>query len=235
MKIKVKLIFIFIIMKIIPLLAISYIAYDGVMKLELYLNNSTKLLFNQSKDIIQNTANLSIEDSIKNLDKKSQELLEKISYELANKVSEFLYERDKDILLLSKLELNQKTLENFFDAKNKNITIHGDYYYDDKSNEYKTDDQLKKEIRTNTKANLKDNEKEFNYIDPVDFGVKSIPIYKELSYFDLSGKEIYKVSSINPNKLDLSNKKNTYVNSESYFKKINKLFSIKSLKIKDIS
>ena len=223
MKIKVKLIFIFIIMKIIPLLAISYIAYDGVMKLELYLNNSTKLLFNQSKDIIQNTANLSIEDSIKNLDKKSQELLEKISYELANKVSEFLYERDKDILLLSKLELNQKTLENFFDAKNKNITIHGDYYYDDKSNEYKTDDQLKKEIRTNTKANLKDNEKEFNYIDPVDFGVKSIPIYKELSYFDLSGKEIYKVSSINPNKLDLSNKKNTYVNSESYFEEISKL------------
>ena len=223
MKIKVKLIFIFIIMKIIPLLAISYIAYDGVMKLELYLNNSTKLLFNQSKDIIQNTANLSIEDSIKNLDKKSQELLEKISYEIANKVSEFLYERDKDILLLSKLELNQKTLENFFDAKNKNITIHGDYYYDDKSNEYKTDDQLKKEIRTNTKANLKDNEKEFNYIDPVDFGVKSIPIYKELSYFDLSGKEIYKVSSINPNKLDLSNKKNTYVNSESYFEEISKL------------
>ena len=223
MKIKVKLIFIFIIMKIIPLLAISYIAYDGVMKLELYLNNSTKLLFNQSKDIIQNTANLSIEDSIKNLDKKSQELLEKISYEIANKVSEFLYERDKDILLLSKLELNQKTLENFFDAKNKNITIHGHYYYDDKSNEYKTDDQLKKEIRTNTKANLKDNEKEFNYIDPVDFGVKSIPIYKELSYFDLSGKEIYKVSSINPNKLDLSNKKNTYVNSESYFEEISKL------------
>lgn len=223
MKIKVKLIFLFIIMKIIPLLAISYIAYDGVMKLDLYLNNSTKLLFNQSKDIIQNTANLSIEDSIKNLDKKSQESLEKISYEIANKVAEFLYERDKDILLLSKLELNQKILENFYDAKNKNITVHGEYYYDDKTNEYKTDEQLKKEQRANTKANLKDNEKEFNYIDPLVFNVKSIPIYKELSYFDLTGKEIYKVSSINPNKLDLSNKKNTYVNSETYFEEINKL------------
>jgi signal transduction histidine kinase/AmiR/NasT family two-component response regulator/HPt (histidine-containing phosphotransfer) domain-containing protein len=223
MKIKVKLIFLFIVMKIIPLLAISYIAYDGVMKLDLYLNNSTKLLFNQSKEIIENTANLSIEDSVKNLDKKSQESLEKISYELANKVAEFLYERDKDLLLLSKLELNQKTLESFFDAKNKNIIIHGDYYYDDKSTEYKTDERVIKEQRANTKANLSDNEKEFNYIDPVDFGVKSIPIYKELSYFDLSGKEIYKVSSINPNKLDVSNKKNTYVNSESYFEEISKL------------
>ena len=96
LKIKVKLIFLFIIIKVIPLLAISYIAYNGVMKLDLYLNDSTKLLFDQSKNIIQNTANLSIEDSIKNLDKKSQESLEKISYEIANKVSEFLYERDND-------------------------------------------------------------------------------------------------------------------------------------------
>lgn len=223
MRIKVKLIFLFIVIKVIPLLAISYIAYNGVMKLDLYLNNSTKLLFDQSKNIIQNTANLSIEDSIKNLDKKSQESLEKISYEIANKIAEFLYERDNDILLLSKLELNQKTLEKFYEVKNKNITIHGKYYYDNSSSEYKNNEQIIKEQRVNTKANLKDNEKEFNYIDPLEFKIKSIPIYKELNYFDLDGKEIYKVSSINENKLDLSDKKNTYVNSETYFEEISKL------------
>lgn len=223
MKIKVKLIFIFIIMKIIPLIAISYIAYDGVMKLDTYLNNSTKLLFNQSKEIITNTANLSIEDSIKNLDKKSQESLEKISYEIAHSVASFLYERDKDLLFLSNLELNQEVLQSFFDTKNKYITTHSDYYYDDKSNEYKTDEVLEKESRKKNKANLVDNEKEFNVIDPINFQRKSIPLYKELSYFDLNGKEIYKVSLINENKLDLSNKKNTYINSESYFKELNKL------------
>ena len=142
MRIKVKLIFLFIVIKVVPLLAISYIAYNGVMKLDLYLNNSTKLLFDQSKNIIQNTANLSIEDSIKNLDKKSQESLEKISYEIANKIAEFLYERDNDILLLSKLELNQKTLEKFYEVKNKNITIHGKYYYDNSSSEYKNNEQI---------------------------------------------------------------------------------------------
>ncbi|WP_368028674.1 ATP-binding protein [Arcobacter sp. s6] len=190
------------------------------MKLDLYLNNSTKLLFDQSKNIIQNTANLSIEDSIRNLDKKSQENLEKTSYEIANKVADFLYERDNDLLFLSKLEINQQTLEDFYNTKNKNITTHGIYYYDNSSDEYKTDEQVMKEQRANTKANLKDNEKEFNYIDPMQYNVKSIPIYKELSYFDLDGKEIYKVSSINSNKLDLSDKKNTYVNSETYFDEI---------------
>lgn len=96
--IKVKLILIFIILKIIPLFAMLYIAYLGIMKLESYVDKSTVTLFTQSKKIIGDTANLSIEDSIRNLDKKSQESLEKISYEIAQKVAGFLYERDRDLL-----------------------------------------------------------------------------------------------------------------------------------------
>lgn len=55
MKIKVKLIFLFIVIKVIPLLAISYIAYAGVMKLDYYLNSSTNILFTQSKQIIESS------------------------------------------------------------------------------------------------------------------------------------------------------------------------------------
>ena len=90
----------------------------------------------------------SIELNIKNLDKKSQESLEKISYEIANKIAEFLYERDNDILLLSKLELNQKTLEKFYEVKNKNITIHGKYYYYNSSSEYKNNEKIVKSRET---------------------------------------------------------------------------------------
>ncbi|PHO08561.1 two-component sensor histidine kinase, partial [Malaciobacter canalis] len=42
-------------------------------------------------------------------------------------------------------------------------------------------------------------------------------------YFDINGKEIYKVSQIEKKLLDISQKKNTYVNSEDYFKKIKDL------------
>ena len=84
LSIKIKLIIIFILIKILPLLLLAYISYEGVKKLELYLNKSTTFLFNQSKEIIINTANASIEDSIVNLDKKSQDSLEKLSYNLAN-------------------------------------------------------------------------------------------------------------------------------------------------------
>ena len=223
MKIKVKLIFLFIVIKVIPLLAISYIAYAGVMKLDNYLNSSTNLLFTQSKQIITNTANASIEDSIKNLDKTSQVSLEKISYEMANKIAEFLYERDKDLLFLSKIDLNEQVLESFYNTKNKNITVHGKYYYDDKTNEYKTDDLVKIDNTEIKKANIKDNEREFNFQNPVNYKVSQIPIYKEISYFGLDGIEKYKISSINSEKLNVSKKSNTYVNSENYFDEIKNL------------
>ncbi len=223
LSIRIKLIIIFILIKIIPLLLIAYIAYEGVLKLDNYLIKSTKFLFNQSKEIIINTANASADDSIKNLDKKSQEALEKVTYEIANHVADFLYERDKDILFLSKLNLNQNILQGFYDSKRKNITVHGDYYYDDVSSSYKTNENLKVEQRSNKIANLVDNRKEFNYIDPINFSKKEIPIYKEITFFDLNGNEKYKVSSINEKKFNISDKKNTYVSSETYFNEISKL------------
>ncbi|MGD9624111.1 MAG: hypothetical protein AB7U51_05575 [Arcobacter sp.] len=57
LSIRIKLIIIFILIKILPLLFIAYIAYEGVLKLDTYLNKSTTFLYNQSKEIIINTAN----------------------------------------------------------------------------------------------------------------------------------------------------------------------------------
>lgn len=223
LSIKIKLIIIFILIKIIPLLFVSYIAYEGILKLEQYLNKSTNFLYNQSKEVISNTANASIEDSIKNLDKKSQESLERLSNEIALNIANFLYERDRDLILLSKLELNQKVLDSFFEAKTKEITIHDEYYYDNETNSYKTKEEIKKVERDKKTANLKDNEKEFNYIDPIDFKTKNIPIYKEISFFDLQGNEKYKVSTINNQKVNVSDSKNTFIKAEKYFDEIQKL------------
>lgn len=223
LSIKIKLIIIFILIKIIPLLFVSYIAYEGILKLEQYLNKSTNFLYNQSKEVISNTANASIEDSIKILDKKSQESLEKLSNEIALNIANFLYERDRDLIFLSKLELNQKVLDGFFEAKTKEITIHDEYYYDNETNSYKTKEEIKEVERDKKTANLKDNEKEFNYIDPIDFKTKSIPIYKEISFFDLQGNEKYKVSTINNQKVNVSDSKNTFIKAEKYFDEIQKL------------
>jgi len=221
--IKFKLIVIFILIKIIPLLLIAYIAYEGALKLDNYLNSSTKYLFDKSKEIILATANESIDDSVKNLDKKSQLSLERLSLEIASNVASFLYERDKDVLFLSELNIDQKVLDSFYRSKNKDIIIHDDYYYDEKDKKWKSKEKVKQFTRDSKKAALEDNEKEFNFTDPFIFKTKNIPIYKEASFFDLNGIEKYKVSSINQNLLDISKKTNTYISSEVYFNEISSL------------
>ncbi len=221
--IKTKLILLFILIKVIPLLLIAYISYKGVLKLDEYLRSSTKFLFNQSKEIILNTANESIEDSVKNLDKKSQLAIERLSYEIAKNVANFLYERDKDILFLSKLNLNQKIIEDFYNSKQREVIEHGKYYYDEKSSSWKVNESIKSLKREKTNALLKENKKEFNYTDPINLKRRIIPIYKEITYFDLKGQEIYKISQIDKKLKDISKKINTYVNSEEYYKKIKKL------------
>lgn len=220
--IKAKLIILFILIKIIPLLIISYIAITGVLLLEKHFAKNTLEVFHNNKQIIKNTANRAIDDSIQMLDKKSQISLEKLSLQIANHISEFLYERDKDILFLSQLPLNKKTLESFFKNKQKGITIHDDYHYDESLSKWVANVSHEKKSEHIT-SSLQDNNKEFHYTSLEPLKSKMIPIYKEVVYFDLNGKETLKVSTISSKKKDVSQQKNTYIKAENYFNHIQKL------------
>jgi len=48
-------------------------------------------------------------------------------------------------------------------------------------------------------------------------------IFKEVVYFNKRGKEVYKKSSIEAMKMDISKKRNTFCKKETYFKKIKNL------------
>jgi len=223
LSIKIKLIGIFILIKIIPLLFISYIAYEGVVRLDKYFLDNTEKIFIQNKEIIKNTADKAIDDSIRMLDKKSQLSLERLTYEIANNVADFLYERDSDILFLSKIKIDSNVLESFYNNHTRKIVVHDKYFYDFDKDEWKSDESLQRENRNSKFAEIKDNEKEFNFTDPLNLKTKTIPLYKEIVFFDLNGKEKCKISQINKELLDVSLKKNTYINSETYFSEIETL------------
>ncbi len=221
MSVKLKLIVLFIIIKLIPLLLITYIAIKGSLKLNEYFNSNTKTLYEETKNIIKSTSEEAISNSIKSLDKKSQKNLEKISALLAKNIASFLYERDKDLLFLSQTPINQKILQAFFNSKTRAIIIEDEYFYNDKTNKWEKKEAKIKEKQE--KAINKYNINKFNIIQKANFKKKIIPLYKEITYFNLQGKELYKVSSINKEKLDISKKYNTYVKAENYFKEIQNL------------
>jgi nitrogen fixation/metabolism regulation signal transduction histidine kinase len=222
MSIKFKLIILFILIKVIPIIIIAYIAIQGAFALNNYFDANTKTLFNKSKSIIETTANNAISDSIKSLDEKSQENLEKMSAILASSVASFLYERNSDLIFLANSTINQKNIDSFYKSKYKNIMTHDKYKYNEATNTWEEKEKTSS-LDSHTKADNKENERKFNLVSNVNTKTKSIPIYKEIAYLDLKGNEVYKVSQINTKKLNVFQKENTYIKAESYTNKISTL------------
>ena len=221
--IKAKLIVLFVILKVIPLAIIAFIAISGVKEIEDYfLKNNLKTNFEIIKKTIKDTTLKSIDDSVVAIDNISRESLEKIAFNTAQNVARFLYERDKDLLFLSTLPLNQQIIKNFHKNKSIETIYHGDYRYDDNQSRWvkvsKTTSSLRNDITV-----LKDNKRNFHFVDPQILKTKTLPIYKEVVFFDLNGEEIYKSSNINSNLQNISDINNTYCKAENYFQKIKNL------------
>ena len=70
-------------------------------------------------------------------------------------------------------------LKDFYNSKTKDIIIHEDYVYDEKTNTWISTKAPTKEEREIKTAQLKDNEREFNFTDPLNFEKKSIPFIKK--------------------------------------------------------
>ena len=218
--VKAKLIILFVFIKIIPLIIVSYLAIIGVNTITSSFLDSLEKSTQENIDVIQVVAKDTIEDSIKALDKTSQIFYEKLTLKIASQIAQFLYERDDDIRFLSTLNPSNTLYKNFVLSKQKAITIPPKYRYDDKTSSWITQ---KQQDKTLVITPIEDNKKNFHIVHTTKLHQKKIPIYKEISFFDTKGKELYKYSTINSKLLDISHKKNTYIHSETYFDKIQNL------------
>lgn len=220
--IKTKLIFVFLVFKVLPLILLSAIGLFGFFEISQLLHKSSSEIIKESRNSIAKTTNLTIKDSITALDKKSQEMLENKTYEIAHKVAEFLKQRDQDILFLSKQPINNKSLQNFYNRKVREVYLPIKYTFDEQKDKWIPNKTLKSR-QSNEVALLKDNAREFHKVNSIHANKKIIPIYKEITYYNLKGQEIYKISSIDNRLLDISVQKNTYCKAEKYYKKSLKL------------
>jgi len=223
MKIKAKLILLFIVIKVIPLILILLLSLMGIEKLSEIIEKKAQSTLLNSMDVLKETTNLAIEDSIVALDKKSQESLEVITKNIAANVAEFLYQRDNDILFLSNVEnLSENMMRTFYNNKKREVIIPQEFVYNE-SNDTWVIEKENELISNNMKSNLKENEKYFNHIKEKQYPKKQLLIYKEISFIDLDGNEKIKVSSSSKILKNISKRENTLCKSETYFSEIGKL------------
>ncbi len=222
LKLKPKLISIFIVENLIPIILLVIIALMQIS----FLGNSLR--------------DLAVADSSAALNKSATENIERMTTDTAQKAADFLYSRDKDILFLSKMGVpgDEKLYKNFIEAQRGRIIDTGTWSLT--NGKWVRTDPPQKDGYAGEPTNPQNNDEDsWNYRSPdaVKYIEGDVPLYDEIMYFDTQGQVLVRAVAKDSTKkrrpldpdpsspalLNVSDKSNTYIRSEDYFTKINEL------------
>lgn len=220
-----KLIGIFVLIKVIPLVVLAWFVWIEISSLSATLETHVNGMAKTSTQTTKQVAGLATSSSIRALDIRSREAIERLTTDTAKQVAAFLSARDVDIQTAALLRPDKDLYQAFVNTHKKNIMLHRPWVMNDKGDGWTPENPgMKKEI---IKARNKDNELDFHYRPPEETGlIKSIPLYLEMTYLDLSGKEQIKVTTspiVSPELKDVSDKTQTYCRAETYFDELRTL------------
>ena len=219
-KLRPKLILIFLVVKVIPIVLLTVIALTQLTSLGHLMRN------------------IAVEDSSRALNDMAIENIERMTTDTAQAVADFLYQRDCDILLLSKLEPSDKAFKYFSENRNGKIMRKGEWTLAEDGMSWVNTDPYIYNAQTGLSSNKENNDElygnGFNYRGPEFFSKlhENIPLYDEITFIDLDGNEIYKYTAtnstkknypLNSDKINVADKVNTYIKAENYFAELKKL------------
>ena len=215
LKLRPKLILIFLAVKVIPLILLTIITWSQIDTLSGTLRD------------------IAVSDSSKALNDSAIENIERMTTDIAMQVASFLYQRDEDILLLARLKLSDETCRTFAESRRSRLIRRGEWTLaPDNKSWLPADPYAYGGIGGKSSNEENDRSDAFHYRVPEFFAYANVPLYDEITFLDPAGKEIYKYVSphstkkhypLNTNKRNVSDRKNTYVKSENYFDEVKKL------------
>jgi signal transduction histidine kinase/CheY-like chemotaxis protein/HAMP domain-containing protein len=234
--IREKLIIIFLIVKIIPLILLAVIAWHALITLGTVLRDT------------------SVADSREALTASAVERIERISTETAQKVAEFLYSRDADISFIAKtledfdfndqnnIVIIESLFQNYCDNKTGNLRRHGDWKVAEDGMSWVQIDPYTPPQDSGKRSRNKENNDtidgvSFHYRPPYGYGDRldnfvAVPLYDEMALLDKEGNQIAKFVTEKTTKkrhpfkkelVNVSDPKNTFVKAEHYFKELSQL------------
>ena len=224
-----KLIGIFVLIKVLPLIVLAWFAWSQISQLAENLEKHVNKMASTSQEIIAQVGTLASKNSIKALDAKSRETIERLTTDTARDLAAFLYDRDDDILMVANLDPAQDVYRQFIETHRRSITTHRPWKLNDKETAWipshpLPDDGSDQDMRA---ARIPDNEMNFHYRPPESVGLKKeIPLYMEITHVDLSGRETVKYTAsplLSEELRNVANPKNTYCRAETYGKALKDL------------
>lgn len=206
-----KILISFLVISVIPLMILAYLGSKNLKDTGLQAVAAAERMGQEDLKHTKNVGNTSIEDSVRALDRKSTEAIELRTVELASRIADFLYERDKDILMLASFTPNAKDYFQIHQTATRDVVV--------------TDapplpnGEVKRNIALESQN--PENGTEWRHTPPSNFKKAPKPLYREITFIDLDGTEKIKVAAgaiSSNNLLDVSKTGNTYCKAEDYFR-----------------
>ncbi len=199
---------------IIPLIILGYLTNRNMAKTGLKAVSISQEMGARNLEAAREIGNRAILDSVAQLDKKATQAIEQLTIHLAHRIADFLYERDRDIRMLSAMPPDPAIMLNIYRACQRPLITPKVDAVSSRSYHTPPVDWVNSENRVS-----------WRHRPPAKFDKKKKPIYKEITFFDLSGMEKIKIfnNALSDNLKDISKRENTYCKAENYFSQIQDL------------
>ena len=221
-----KLIAIFVLIKVVPLLLLAWFAWHAASQLGGDVSEKAGGMADAMLDTIKSIGQTVTDDSIRALDLRSREAIEALTTDTAKEIATFLYDRDADIRQAAALEPSEAVFRRILSERQRTLYRHGAWRLAEDGQSWVPEKPVTREARV-TRPILSDNAKDFHARPPEYLGEpERRPLFVEMTFIDLAGNEKIKVTSG-----DLTDKRlrnvadpgNTFVRAERYFSELQKL------------
>lgn len=221
-----KLLIIFVLIKVIPLLLLAFFLWYQLENVSSSIRKQINGITQEMEVTISEVGEQAIDDAVMALDDRARESIERLTTDTARAVAQFLYARDEDVRQVAELPRTEQSYMYFLKSRKKNVVYHEPW-------RLKPDKSSWEPIKKNPKksknivAQSIENEREFHHRAAEATGIPtSKPLYLEITALDTNGLETLKVTSselTHSNLKDVSIKRNTYIKAETYFAELKKL------------
>ncbi len=224
-----KLIVSFTTVALVPILILAIIIWLQVSNVDERLEENTQSLINEVAISLDEAGSYAIQGSIDAISGRVTAELERTTTDLAFQVARFLYSRDNDIRVASKLPVNKEMYQEYLSSMVGSIVKQRKWSLAPDGKSWIPPERTsipERAIMTNL-----ENDRSWRYRPVDDFDYEEIPLFVEMTYVSLNGKELIKITTsdkVSKDLKDISNRMNTYAKAETYWE------DLKNLKIGEI-
>lgn len=224
-----KLIAIFVVIKVVPLLLLAMLAWNMAQRLGETVSEQAGGMAESMLSAVRQVGDAATDDAIKALDDRAREGIERLTTDTARAVAAFLYDRDADVLQAAQVEPGEAAFRSFLTHRARTLYHHGQWQLseDQKKWEPAAPEAWDEALAADARQALADNAKAFSARPPEYLGQSDRrPLFVEMTFVDLQGRERVKVTTgdLMPRQLrDVSKPGETFLKAERYWPALQKL------------